>query len=155
MSDYELLKKEVMKDVYADLRASSDYAGIAQRLNAPATEPNPVAQGQTPKRLTLDVIFNTIEQAAPADVAKLSAIPGWIVDRVEQALAANDRAKMGNYLAIVGSQLSAASKTALSSLLAETEPDPDWVSVVSWPSVADTLGIDVIRPSDVQAVLNS
>ena len=100
----------------------SDYAGIAQRLNAQTIEANPEAQGQTPKRLTLDVIFNTIAMAAAADVAKLKDIPGWIVDRVEGALAANDRAKMGNYLAIVGSQLSAASKTALTSLLAETGP---------------------------------
>lgn len=152
--DYEILKAEVMGDAYAELREVSDYAGIAQRLNAQTIEANPEAQGQTPKRLTLDVIFNTIAMAAAADVAKLKDIPGWIVDRVEGALAANDRAKMGNYLAIVGSQLSAASKTALTSLLAETEPDPNWVSVVSGPSVAAELRLGVVTAADVQRVLN-
>ncbi|TXH54645.1 MAG: hypothetical protein E6Q97_10385 [Desulfurellales bacterium] len=153
--DSEILKAEVMRAEYAELREASDYAGIARRLNASTTDANPEPQGQTPKRLTLDVVFQAIAEAAPADVAKLSAIPGWIVERVEQALAANDRAKMGNYLQIVGSQLSAASKTALTSLLAETEPDPNWVGVVSGPSVAAALGLGVVSASDVQWVLNS
>ena len=96
--NYEVLKTLVMGDGYADLRDDQDYTGIAQRLNALTTTANPQPQGQTPKRLTLDVIFRAIAQAAPADVAKLSAIPGWIVDRAEQALAVNDRAKMQNYL---------------------------------------------------------
>lgn len=152
--NYEVLKTLVMGDGYADLRDDQDYTGIAQRLNAPTTTANPQPQGQTPKRLTLDVIFGAIAQAAPADVAKLSAIPGWIVDRVEQALAVNDRAKMQNYLQIVGSQLSAASKTALTNLLAETEADPNWASVVSGPSQAAAAGLEVVTAADVQAVLN-
>ena len=54
----------------------------------------------------------------------------------------------------MGSQLSAASKTALTNLLAETEADPNWASVVSGPSQAAAAGLEVVTAADVQAVLN-
>jgi hypothetical protein len=151
--NYEILKTEIMRDVYAAMREAQDYQGIATALNRAEVVSNPEPQGNAPKRLTLAGIFAVIATTTPADVAKLSAIPGWVVERAEAAIGANDRASMANYLAIAGSQLSAASKTALTALLAETEPDPNWQEYTSGATVADTLGLGVVRASDVQRVL--
>ncbi len=152
--NYETLKTEINQPTYADIRESQNYPAIAAQLNARISISNPSPQQQTPKRLTLAGIFAVIATAAPADVAKLAAIPGWIVERVETALAANDRATMQNYLAIVSTGLSSASKAALQQLLAETEADPSWQATVAGQSRAEELGLGVVTASDVQRVLN-
>lgn len=151
--NYEILKTEITQDEYADLRDAQDYEGIAAALNLISLVDNPVRQTNTPKRLTLGGIFSTIAATTPADVAKLALIPGWIVDRAEEAINANDRESMANYLAIAGSQLSAGSKAALAALLAEVEPDPSWQAYIAGQSVAQSLGLGVVTSSDVQRVL--
>ena len=151
--NYNILKTEVIRTEYTELRDANNYVGIANILNAKPLIDNPQPQQQTPKRLTLSQIFAAIAQAAPTDVAKLSLIPGWIVDRVESALAANDRATLANYLAIVSSQLAAGSKTALVALLAETEADPAWQAQVAGQSRGEELGLGWVAASDVQRVL--
>lgn len=151
--NYNTLKTEIMKAEYKSLRDAQDYQGIANKLNEHPLTDNPEPQQQTPKRLTLSVIFATIATATPADVAKLKDIPGWIVDRTEAALAANDRTTLNNYLAIVSSQLAASSKAALVALLAETEADPAWQAQAAGQSRAEVLGLGVVMGADVQRVL--
>lgn len=151
--NYQILLTEIMTEKYSDLRQTSDYQGIANSLNEQPPVANPQTQPQTPKRLVLSEIFAAIATATPTDVAKLSNIPGWIVDRTEAALAANDRATLSNYLAIVSSQLAASSKTALVALLAETEADPSYQAQVAGQSRAQVLELGFVRASDVQRVL--
>lgn len=151
--NYEVLKTEIMGSDYDTLREAQDYQGIANALNLAPSIDNPTPQPDIPKRLTLSGIFAVISQAAPTDVAKLGEIAGWIVDRTEKAIEANDRLQMTNYLAICSGKLSIASKAALQSLLAETEPDPNWSATITGQSRAQVLGLGWVGASDVQRVL--
>ncbi len=152
--DYEVLKTEIMGSDYDTLREAQDYQGIANALNLAPSIDNQMPQPDIPKRLTLSGIFAVVAQAAPTDVVKLGDIAGWIVDRTEEAIKANDRLQMTNYLAICSGKLSVASKTALQSLLAETEPDPNWSATIAGQSRAQVLGLGTVSAVDIQKVLN-
>lgn len=149
--NYEILKSEIMGSDYDSLREAQNYPGIAAKLNERPLLDNPVPQGNIPKPLTLSYIFSKV---AAVDIPKLNLIPGWIVDRVEQAMNSNDRVSLANYLATVEGQLSQTSQAALSSALSETVPDPNWNHKISGQSRAQVLGIDPVMDSDVQMVLN-
>lgn len=152
--NYDVLKDEIMGSDYDALREAQNYQGIADALNQVPQIDNPTPQPNTPKRLTLSGVFATIVQATPTDVVKLKDIPGWVVDRTEEAMKANDRIQMANYLAICGGLLASTSKAALLALLGETEPDPSWSATIAGQSRAQELGLGVVAPVDIQKVLN-
>ena len=127
------LKQVIASDPeLAALAAAGDYSAVAAALNTVEMTANPEPQEQTPRRIGMLDVFNAIATAAPADLAKAGAVPGWMIDRAEECMHANDRLGMGNWLVSIGAVagLSAAAKGALSALLAQTEADPDWTATV-------------------------
>lgn len=131
-----------------------NYPAIAALFNVRPEIDNPTPQGTIPKRLTLRDAFGVVAQAAPTDLAAIGNVPGWIVDRVEAAMSANDRVATGNFLAIIGTYLSAPSKTALAAMLQATELDPTWQATVAGDSLAAALGLGTVMAADVQEALN-
>ena len=131
-----------------------NYPAVAALFNARPQVANPAQQQQVAKRLSLRDAFGAIAQAAPADLAAIGNVPGWIVDRVEAAMAANDRVATANFLAIIGTYLSGSSKTALTAMLQATEPDPAWTATIPGDSIAMTLGVAPVTAADVQEALN-
>lgn len=153
MARKDIIKAEI--DSNAEMQALGDnYPAVAALFNARPLVANPTPQGTIPKRLTLRDAFGVIAQAAPADLAAIGNVPGWIVDRVEAAMAANDRIAMGNFLAIIGTYLSDPSKAALTAMLQTTELDPTWQATVQGDSIAMTLGLGTVTAADVQGALN-
>lgn len=105
------------------------YPEIAAYLAEQPMIANPVKSApDVPKRITMLEVFQAVAAANPADLAKAGTIPGWLIDRAEKMMEANDRDGMANYLTTIAAtaQLSAASQQALATLLAEKEKDPAW-----------------------------
>lgn len=153
MARKDIIKAEI--DRNAAMQALGDnYPAVAALFNERPQIENPMPQGQTPKRLVLRDAFGAIAQAAPTDLAKLAQVPGWMVDRAEAAMTANDRTAIANYLAIIGGFLSEASRAALTTMLAATEPDPAWTATIPGDSIAMTLGLGAVSAADVQEALN-
>lgn len=136
----------------------SNYPAIAAWLAVTPMIDNPDPQVETPKRITMLDVFTAIFAAAPADLAKAGAIPSWMIDRAEGAMASNDRQSMANWLVSIGAvaSLSEAATTALAALLAATEPDPAWQATVPGTPRWQALGLaSAPTASDVQAALNN
>ena len=135
--------------------AGKTYPEVAEYLAGHDMVANPVkAAPDVPKRITMLDVFQAVAAAAPADLAKAGAIPGWLIDRAEQMMAANDRDGMANYLTTIAAtaQLSAASQQALAALLAATVADPAWSAQIPGPARWQTLGLAAApSASDVQA----
>ena len=149
--------KQLILNTWPDLAATGNYPEIARLGNTPAEEPNPQPQQQTPKRVTMLEVFNAIAVAAPADLAKAGQVPDWMIERAERAMEENDRLGMGNWLVSIGAAagLSAAAKTALGALLAETEPDPHWMPTISGPSPFGAAGFAHVDAAAVQEALHA
>lgn len=135
--------------------AGMTYAEIAAWLDTREMVDNPVkAAPMVPRRITMLEVFQAVAVAAPADLAKAGQIPGWLVDRAEAAMAADDRDGMANYLTTIAAtaQLSAASQQALAALLASKEKDPAWSAQIPDPARWQALGLAAApTAADVQA----
>ncbi len=148
----EILRSEIKDDPaklgYAEL--GDDYPAIAALLNQRDEIENPTPQGQTPKRLS--VLADMFTAILPAEAFGLLSVPG-LLDRIERAVEQNNRPAMTALFTIISFQLTQGSRNAITSKLAETEPDPAWSPTVTQPSRAEALGLPVVSEHDVQAVL--
>lgn len=147
-----ILAAELAKSDYADY--GQDYPAIAAALNERPSIANPTPQGTIPKPLNLHVILGAIATTDAAAVPGLVQAHGPILDRIDRALADNNREATSDYFFIISSGLNDAAKTAVQTLLAQTEPDPSWQSTVAGDSVATTLGLPVVSEMDVQLCLH-
>ena len=131
------------------------YPEVAAYLAEQPLVANPVKVAPlVPKRITMLDVFQAVAAANPADLAKAKDIPGWLIDRAEQMMAANDRDGMANYLTTIAAtaQLSAASQQALAALLAATVADPAWSAQIPGPARWQALGLAAApTAADVQA----
>jgi hypothetical protein len=148
--------KQVIEGTAA-LRGKS-YPEIAAYLAEQPTVANPVkAAPQVPRRITMLEVFQAVATAAPADLAKAGQIPGWLIDRAEAMMAANDRAGMANYLTTIAAvaQLGVASQQALTALLTATEPDPTWAAQIPGSPRWQAAGLAAApTAADVQAAVH-
>ena len=130
------------------------YEQAAAALNDRPSIPNPVEQGNVPRRVTLKDVFAVIEQA---DVVAIKAAPTWSVQMVIDALLVRDMTALQNQIQLfmAWGYLSQTSAGAIATLLAETVPDPNWSATISGDSRALVLDVPVVKPVDVQAALHS
>ncbi len=149
----DVLKSEIENDPaslgYAPYVLQQNYPAIAALLNAVPQIPNPVPQGTIPKRFKLYDLLDKVTQAEALEVIKL---PG-LLTYLDSALGANDRTTTNKLLGYIASMFSAATKTAVATLLAQTEADPDWKATIAGTSRAASIGLSVVRDMDVQRVL--
>lgn len=147
----KILEGELVLPQYSDLMKTQEYAAIAAMLNEAPAVPNPEPQADVPKRFEIGDVFEALK---PEDLAAVRAIPDWValVGRIESALAANDRASLQRWLALIQGDLSAGGVATLAGLMAVTEPDPGWQATVPGVSRAAELGLPRVTEHDVQAV---
>ncbi|MEH2067916.1 MAG: hypothetical protein V7K47_07070 [Nostoc sp.] len=150
MTDIDILRTELQSGQYASLVAAQNYPAIASVLNTKPLISNPAPQGQVPKQLSMENLFEAI---TPAEGLATFQYPG-LLDRIELAVNNNDRPKIGIHFAMVKTFISLSSQTNLINLLAQTEPDPNWQSQIDGVSRAEELGIYPVNEMLVQSALN-
>lgn len=149
-----ILATELEQPAYAELVKAQDYPALAAMLNAQPSVDNPVKQSAVPMRLTLHMILVAIAQVDMTAISAMVQAYGPILDRIDNALQANDRTATQDYFLIVSSGLNDSAKGAVAALLAQTEPDPNWQATVAGDSLATELGIAGVADMDVQLALH-
>ena len=134
--------------------AAGNYPAIADALNAPTSEANPITEApQVAAPPTLKEIYSLIpvaEAAAIYDKAGLSA-------DIRNAIDSHDPEYLQMMLAIVLEMdiISAQTATGLAMLLQRTMDDPAWSDTIAAPSIAAAAGFGTITAAQVQAALNA
>jgi len=145
-----ILKTELANSQYQALVQAQDYPGLASQLNNRPLIANPTPQTAIPKIPGILDLFNAV---TPAEAISIYQIPGLVQD-IRNAITNGTLQDLQAYLTIAGGMLSANSKTAVSALLAQTQPDPNYQTQISSPSRAEVLGIYPVTPAQVQEALN-
>lgn len=137
----------------ADETRAGHYEWVANRLNERPMVDNPEGYTMVPKPFTLVDIFAVLEDTDRAKM--LQVVPGWFIERVDRAIAENDRNAIVVHFQMMQGVLGAASKTAIDALLKSKVRDPDWQAKVPGKSLAMAAGLPKVKPSDVQDVAQS
>jgi len=141
---------------YPDLKAAAmdgQYEVVAKALNDQPLVDNPVGYSMVPKPFRMIDVFGALENGDRAKL--LQAIPGWFIERVDRALAENDRESLGIHFAMMQGVLGATSRERLNALLKAKHKDPTWQAKVPGKSLAMSAGLPKVKPSDVQDVAQS
>ena len=144
--------KDLIQAHCADL--GDDYPAIAQRLNAPTTIDNPVAEApQVAHPPTLDDVLAVVPSA---ERVAIRALAGF-VDDVRRAIDTQNLLYMQTLIedALTANAISAQTATALAMLLQRTQADPAWAAQIAGPSLAQAAGVGTVTAAQVQAVLNA
>jgi hypothetical protein len=146
----EIIKTELANPSYVSLIAAQDYLGIANLLNQKPLIPNPVTQATVAKLPGILDLFGAI---APAEAVEIYKIPELVGD-IRSATQIGDKAALQAYFVIASSLLSQQSQTAVTTLLNQTQLDPNYQSQIPGQSKAEQLGIYPVTPSQIQEALN-
>lgn len=150
MNRIEIIKQELEKPEYLDLMEKQDYPALANMLNQKSTISNPEPQVQIPKPITTIDLWQRITPQEGLEIYKISKLKADI----DAAIASNNRTSLAALFAITSQLISQTSKEKIESLLAETIPDPNYKSEIEGESIAEKLGLELVREDEIQSALN-
>jgi hypothetical protein len=152
MSKITILQTELESSEYTVLVSNQDYPAIANLLNNKPLIDNPEPQADVPTQLSLLALFEAITPLEGAEFFK--NYNGSFINRIEQAVNANDRQNIEALFGIVKTFISQESQNNVTALLDLTEPDPNWQPQVLGQSRAEELDIYPVSAQEVQEALN-
>lgn len=147
----ELLRIELSKAKYSLLFAAQDYPALVDMLSLKPLIDNPEPQQVISKPVTIVELW---QQITPQEGLEIYKIPNLKPD-IDNAIATNNLNDLQILLAIASQVISSESVAKLQALLAQTILDPNYKPQIQGESIAESLGFEFIKESDVQSALNN